>query len=207
MEKAKVCVQRERASSGSKKGAIIRRLRKREKKAVVLAEDETTLRLFPPLRQSWSVRGSQACVFITGRNDRRVLFGSLNLQTGTRIVTLEKTTGQAGFQSHLRKIRRAFGRRPVYLLLDRGPSHMAKKSLALARELNITLIWLPKQWSEYNAMDQLWKELKTKVAANRQYESADKLAERARQWVLNLSNRDALQKAGVRSTGWWLRNI
>jgi hypothetical protein len=29
-------------------------------------------------------------------------------------------------------------------------------------------VWLPKQCSELNAMDQLWKELKGDLAANRQ---------------------------------------
>jgi hypothetical protein len=207
LEAAPVCFQRKRPASRAKKGAIVRRLRGRDKAAAVLAEDETTLRLFPPLRQSWSLRGAQARVAVSGRNDKRVLFGSLNIQAGSRVVTVERSSGQEGFQTHLRKIRKAYGKRPVCLLLDRSSSHVARKSVELARELNIELIWLPKQWSEYNAMDQLWKELKGKVAANRQYESAEQLAQEARRWVEGLSNRDALQKAGIRSPNYWLKNI
>jgi transposase len=51
-------------------------------RSVVLAEDETNLLLFPPLRASWAQRGEPAPVPITGRNARRVVFGALNLRTG-----------------------------------------------------------------------------------------------------------------------------
>src|SRR4051794_31040546 len=45
--------------------------------------------------------------------------------------------------------------------------HTAQARLALAKELRIAFVWLPRQWPELNAMDQLWKELKRDVAANR----------------------------------------
>lgn len=41
--------------------------------AVLLAEDETILRLFPPLRFTWALVGQQAVVPLTGRNAKRVL--------------------------------------------------------------------------------------------------------------------------------------
>jgi hypothetical protein len=36
---------------------------------VLLHEDETIIRLFPPLRACWALRGAQASVPITGRNE------------------------------------------------------------------------------------------------------------------------------------------
>jgi len=50
--------------------------------AVLLIEDETILRLFPPLRACWALRGEQAVVPITGQNAKRVLFGVINPRTG-----------------------------------------------------------------------------------------------------------------------------
>ena len=52
-------------------------------------------------------------------------------------------------------------RLPSMFLLGAG-------SLALAAELNIRLLWLPRQCSELNAMDHLWRHLKADLAANRQ---------------------------------------
>jgi hypothetical protein len=77
----------------------------------------------------------------------------------------------------------------------------------LAAQLDIVLIWLPKQCSELNAMDQLWKELKDDLAANRQFKNIDEAVDYAEQWVLNLTNNQALQKAGVFSKSYWLRHL
>src|SRR4051794_1426891 len=63
-----------------------------------------------------------------------------------------------------------------------GPAHTAAPTQRLAAELNIQLIWLPKQWPEWNAMDQLWRELKRPVAANRHAEPVDHLARQAENW-------------------------
>ncbi|WP_404294826.1 hypothetical protein ACD578_26385 (plasmid) [Microvirga sp. RSM25] len=40
----------------------------------LLCLDWTLLRLFPPLRATWALKGRQAVVPITGRNAKRVLF-------------------------------------------------------------------------------------------------------------------------------------
>ena len=47
----------------------------------------------------------------------------------------------------------------------------------MAAQLDIVFLWLPKQWPELNAMDQLWRSLKHEVAANRQATSIDELAQ------------------------------
>src|SRR3954464_146603 len=130
------------------KGAIVRRLRRIEPGAVILFEDETTLRWFPPLRGMWARRGEQAEVRITGQNAKRVLFGTINVRTGHRIILRRPQTRQADFQEFLRLLRRRYGGRPIYLLLDKAPCHDTRGSRGLAAELEIELLWLPKQWSE-----------------------------------------------------------
>jgi hypothetical protein len=58
--------------------------------SVVLIEDETDLLLFPPLRAMWSPRGEAACVILSGRNARRVVFGCMNLRTGHRLLLVRR---------------------------------------------------------------------------------------------------------------------
>lgn len=64
----------------------------------------------------------------------------------------------------------------IWLLLDRASAHTDHKTQALAGALDIELLWLPKQAPELNAMDQLRRELKRLIAANRQAESIATLA-------------------------------
>jgi transposase len=92
----------------------------------------------------------------------------------------------------------------IWLLADRASGHTAQATLALAKELGIAFVWLPKQWPELNAMDQLWRGLKQEVAANRQAASLDDLADRAACWVLALTPAQARRKAGMASDRFWL---
>jgi transposase InsO family protein len=175
---------------------------------VLLFVDATRLRLFPPLRAAWARRGEQAIVPVSGRNDRRVLFGAINPHTGHRIVVRRERETGPGARVLLAELRRRYRVAPtIWVLLDRGPAHTAGPTQRLAAELGIELVWLPRQWPELNAMDQLWRELKRLVAANRQPETIDSLAQQAENWLLDLSPQEALRKAGVLSSDFWLKSL
>ncbi len=175
---------------------------------MVLFADWTLLRLFPPLRAAWAPIGAQATVPITGANARRVLFGALNLATARRAVLVRRTAGQADAQAFLRDLRRRYRRAgTLWLFLDRASAHTAPATQRLAAALGIALLWLPKQCPELNAMDQLWRELKRLVAANRQADSIDALADEATAWVLGLTPAEARRKAGMAADGFWLKHL
>ena len=174
---------------------------------VLLFEDETVLRLFPVLRRAWALPGEQAKMGITGRNAKRVLFGTINLRTGHRIIQRSANLRQAHFHTFLRRLRRCYPGRPIGLLLDRAPSHLAAQSQALAKQLDIVLIWLPKQCPELNAMDQLWRALKSNIAANHQYRDIEEHAALAETWIMFLTRTEALRKAGILSKDFWLKSF
>jgi hypothetical protein len=69
------------------------------------------------------------------------------------------------------------------------------------------LVWLPKQCPELNAMDHLFKEVKAHISANYQYSSIDEHAEYAENYILKLTNKQALTKAGILSKNFWLKNL
>jgi hypothetical protein len=172
---------------------------------VVLFQDETIIRLFPVLRRAWSMKGQQASVGISGENDRRGLFCALDPKTGRRITLRQHRMSATAFQAFLRVLRACYGCRPIWLLLDGGSLHKAKGSLRVAAELDITLVWLPRQAPELNAVDQLWRSVKADVSANRQYKTIDQHCEAAEQYVLSLTGKQTLTKAGVRSENFWLK--
>ena len=175
---------------------------------MLLFTDWTLLRLFPPLRAMWAAIGTQATVSITGQNAKRVLFGTINVRTAHRTVTIGRGVGTHEVQAFLLALRKAYRRAgTIWLLADRASGHTAAATLALAKELRIEFVWLPRQWPELNAMDQLSKALKRNVAANRQAASIDNLADRACQWVLNLTPSKARRKSGMASSKFWLRPL
>ena len=187
----------------------MRRLKQRLQPAdVVLFTDWTLLRLFPPLRAMWAAIGSQAKVCITGQNARRILFGTLNLRTARRTILITRGVGVRAVRAFLSALRRAYRRAgTIWLLADRASGHTARATRALAKELRIEFVWLPKQWPELNAMDQLWKVLKRDVAANRQAASINELADRAARWVRDLTPAQARRKSGLASDRFWLRDL
>jgi transposase len=175
---------------------------------VLLFTDWTLLRLFPPLRAMWAEIGTQAKVCITGQNARRVLFGTLNRRTARRTVAITRGVGTRAVRAFLRALRQAYrGAGTIWLLADRASGHPARAPRALARKLRIAFVWLPKQWPELNAMDQLWRGLKRDVAANRQAAPIEDLAERAARWVLDLTPNQARRKSGLASDHFWLQQM
>jgi hypothetical protein len=173
----------------------------------VLAEDETDLLLFPPLRSCWALRGRPAEVRISGRNARRVVFGAMNLRTGYRLFSVRERQRAGDFQHLLRLLHGCYWGRHVALLLDEDPSHTAAGSQGLAEELGIELLWLPKRCPKLNPMDHLWGHAKAEVCGNRQYGSIDEQVDRFLRHLYGLSPEDALRKAGVRSEEFWLRSV
>jgi hypothetical protein len=169
----------------------------------VLAQDETDLLLFPPLRAAWAKRGAAARVWLTGRNARRVIFGALDLRTGARLLVPRPRGRSADFQAFLGAVRSAYRGRPVALLLDADSCHTAQASRRAAAGL--TLLWLPKRSPSLNPMDTLWGQAKDVISADKQYVTVDEQVDRFVRYLRGLSNREALQTSGVYSKKFWLR--
>jgi len=168
----------------------------------VLAEDETDLLLFPPLRAGWSKRGEPARVWLSGRNARRVVFGAMNLRTGYRLFLPRERGRAADFQAFLGAVRWRYRGWHVAMLLDEDPSHTAKGSLRKAE--GMTLLWLPKRAPKLNPMDTLWGQAKDVISADRQYDTIEEQVGRFLALLLCLSDNEALHTSGVLSGNFWL---
>jgi DDE superfamily endonuclease len=172
---------------------------------VLLAEDETDLRLVPPLRAGWAVRGQSAPVAISSANAKRVLFGSINILTGHRLfLTRRQHRGPdcAAFLDEIHEHDRGWH---VALLLDEDSSHTAEDSQSLADDSEIELLWLPKRSPHLNPMDHLWRHGKEVMLANHQYDSIETQVDRFIGYLSDLPAREALRKAGVLSEHFWLK--
>lgn len=177
--------------------------------ATLLVEDETDLLLFPPLRAGWARRGHSKKVDLSGHNQKRVLFGALNPLTGRLLLLPREHVRASDFCAFLRLLRQHYRLlyRPLVLLLDEAPCHTAKVSRALADELNILLVFLPKRSPHLNPMDHLWRFVKAAICSNRQYRDLEEQVVRVLLFLFAMPPRQLLLKAGILSPRFWLRSI
>lgn len=169
----------------------------------MLAQDESDLLLFPPLRAGWSKRGEAARVWLSGRNARRVIFGAMNVRTGSRVLVPREKGRSADFQAFATEVRSAYRGWHVALLLDEDPCHTAKASLRAVE--GMTLLWLPKRSPQLNPMEKLWGRGKDVVSASKQYAGIEEQVDRFLRHLRGLSNEEALHTSGVLSGNFWLR--
>lgn len=155
----------------------------------------------------WWSRGEPARVLLTGRNARRVVFGCMNLVTGYRLFLARQHQRAEDFQEFLYEVHRHYRGWHVTMLLDGDSSHTAKVSKALASQLQIRLLWLPKRAPELNPMDTLWGQAKDVISANKQYAGLDDQVELFITHLNSLSNKEALQTSGVLSKKFWLKRV
>jgi len=186
---------------------IRRRIKRLPPRSVVLAEDETDLLLFPPLRSGWSRRGQPVRVTLCGRNARRVVFGAMNLRTGYRLLLPRERQRAADFQAFLAEVHDRYRGWHVAMLLDEDPSHTAAGSVRLADDFGIELLWLPKRRPELNPMDTLWGQGKDVISADKQYASIEEQVDRFLDFLKSLSNQEALHTSGVLSPDFWLKRV
>jgi transposase len=184
----------------------IRRIRRRPRRGVVLAQDETDLLLLPPLRAGWAKRGRPFEVPISGRNARRVVFGAVNLRTGSRLFLARERQRAVDFQAFLRLLHHHYRGWQVALLLDEDSSHTAAGSTDLAAEFGMELIWLPKRSPKLNPLDTLWGQAKDVISANKQYATIEEQVERFIDYLSGLSCKEALHTSGILSEDFWLRH-
>jgi hypothetical protein len=155
------------------------------------------------LRAAWSKRGEIARVWLSGRSARRVIFGAMNLRTGTRLF-LPREKGRSGdFQAFLEELRWHHWGWHVALLLDEDPCHAAKASLRAAE--GVTLLWLPNRAPKLNPMDTLWGQGKDVISANRQYATIEEQVYRSLAHLESLTNQEALHTSGVLTKKFSLR--
>jgi DDE superfamily endonuclease len=196
-----------RTPSWRKKRRIRRQIRRLRPRTALLAEDETELLLFPPLRAGWSPRGQPKEVLLSGRNARRVVFGALNLRTGSRFLLAREHQRAVDYQAFLRLLHDRYRGWHLALLQDEDPSHTAAGSVELAGEFEIELLWLPKRSPKLNPMDTLWGQGKDVVSANKQYATIDEQVERLIDHLESLSVWETFQTTGLLSKKFWLRSV
>ena len=125
---------------------------------MLLFADESEALTHPYLARAWAKRGADLRVPAPGQTKKVAMIGALDHAARRLVVHTSKTKRSADFIALLGRLDGLYGPRPglpirpVVVVLDNGPIHVSKASIAAlaARAHWLTVEWLPKYAPELN---------------------------------------------------------
>jgi transposase len=144
---------------------------------VLLFADESEALTHPYLARAWAKRGADLRVPAPGQSKKIAMLGALDHAARRLIVHSSPTKRSADFIALLEEIDRLYGphpgltAKPIVIVLDNGPIHTSKASLAAlaARAHWLTVEWLPKYAPELNDIEVVWHDLKAHNLAHQTF--------------------------------------
>lgn len=162
---------------------------------VLLFQDESEALTHPYLARAWARRGADLRIAAPGQARKVAMLGALDVAAGRLIVETSRTKRSGDFIALLAKLDTLYGPRPdrpskpLVLVLDNGPIHTSKASLAaLAARPWLTVEWLPKYAPELNDIEHSWRDLKQNFLAHHTFRDPDHLNRAIHDTVDNLNN-------------------
>lgn len=182
------------------------KLRKAQAEAgdiALLFADESEALTHPYLARAWAKRGADLRVPAPGQSKKVAMMGALDWLGRRLIVTTSHSKRSADFITLLETLDLLYGPKPgiqgkpVVIVLDNGPIHTSKTTLAAlaARAHWLTVEWLPKYAPELNDIEVVWHDLKAHHLAHQTFTDPETLDAAVHQAVavLNLERgRDPL---------------
>ena len=139
----------------------IKALAQREK-AEIFFGDAAHMRSDHHAGRTWGKKGKTPVVEATGARHGMSLISAITARGQMRFMIKEKGgVNAAVFIEFLRRMITG-AKRPVFLIVDRGPAHIAKKTRAFVESLNgrLRLFYLPPYSPDRNPDELVWKHLK-----------------------------------------------
>jgi transposase len=135
-------------------------------KAVILAEDETHVNLLPWLRSTWIVRGERQEVMTPGQNQKRSVFGAIELATGRWFYRISERANSATFIEFLEQILDAYPTAPVIaIVLDNVSTHSSRAvERWLAQHGRVKLLFGARYCPHHNPVERVWGAMKRHLA-------------------------------------------
>jgi hypothetical protein len=175
---------------------------------VLLFADESEALTHPYLARTWAKRGADLRVPAPGQSKKIAMMGALDHAARRLIVHSSPTKRSTDFIALLAEFDRLYGPRPgastkpVVIVLDNGPIHTSKATLAAlaARAHWLTVEWLPKYAPELNDIEIVWGDLKARHLAHQTFTDVEALEHAIHAAVMALNaerNRDLLGKLRI----------
>lgn len=142
---------------------------------------------------------------IGGRNARRVVHGGMNVATGEMVRVVRERNRGADSAALIATLAARAPAGKSLLVWDNALPHHTRAARETAEATGITIVPLPFRSPELMPCEDLWREMKRVVAANRAYADVDELAQRGVNWLDDCSPNEILRVAGLQSSKFdWL---
>ena len=162
---------------------------KQDAKEALVFQDEMEIHRHPTLTRMWGLVGQQPEIPAPGQNEKRVVYGGVNYQTGEITYTVAKTKSGQNFLLFLSVLITAYAERKVRLVCDNARFHQTqavRRWLEMHRD-RIEIFWLPPYCPSLNLIERLWGHLKRTILANVLFTTMDDLVAAFRRGVLRIN--------------------
>ena len=164
---------------------------KDDAKEALVFQDEMEIHLHPTLTQMWGAVGQQPEIPSPGKNEKRVVYGGVDYQSGKIVYTMAQTKSGRNFLVFLMALTTTYAGRKIRLVCDNGRFHHTKtvrQWLRMHRD-QIEVFWLPAYCPSLNMIERLWGHLKRTVLANVLFAGIEDLVAAFRRGLVGVNGR------------------
>jgi len=147
--------------------------------------------------RTWGKKGETPILEATGARHAMSLISAITSRGHMRFMIVEKGGVNADVFIEFLKRLIAGARRVIFLIVDRGPAHVAKKTKAFVESLNgsLRLFYLPPYSPDRNPDELVWKHLKADTVGRMAVTNRDDFKSKVRSSMRQLQNDPAKIRA------------
>ena len=169
----------------------------RREKADIYFGDAAHMRSDHHAGRTWGKKGETPIVLSTGARYRMSLISAVTSRGHMRFMIKEKGGVNADvFIEFLRRLM-VGSKNKIFLIVDRGPAHVAKKTKAFVASVGdrLRLFYIPPYSPDRNPDELVWKHLKADTVGRASITSLDDFKEKVRSSMLSLQRSPAKIRA------------
>jgi transposase len=147
--------------------------------------------------RTWGKKGETPILETTGARHAMSLISAITSRGHMRFMIVEKGGVNADVFIEFLKRLIAGAKRAIFLIVDRGPAHVAKKTKAFVESLNgsLRLFYLPPYSPDRNPDELVWKHLKADTVGRMAVTNRDDFKSKVRSSMRQLQNNPAKIRA------------
>ena len=140
--------------------------------------------------RTWGKKGETPIVETTGARHAMSLISAITSRGHMRFMIVDKGGVNADVFIEFLKRLIAGAKRTIFLIVDRGPAHVAKKTKAFVQSLNgsLRLFYLPPYSPDRNPDELVWKHLKADTVGRMAVTNKDDFKSKVRSSMRQLQN-------------------
>jgi transposase len=176
------------------------RRRAKRREADIFFLDEAGIRSDVPLGRTWAPRGQTPVVQTSGQRQAVNAISAINARGGFWYRTFQGSLNAARFIEFLKAFLRS-RRRPVFLIVDRHPAHIAKVVAKFIHEKQgrVELHFLPGYAPDLNPDEFVWNHLRAQGVSKKPLQRNESLRERVEADLAKIKSLPRLVKSFFRA--------